>query len=280
MHLFLGVDGGGTGCRAAIADDAGRILGRSAGGPANIASDRAGAADNILSVASAALAASGSQASLSDLAAGLGLAGANSAGAVAWLAQRLPFARLRVETDAVAAARGALGGKDGVVAAIGTGSVFAAQTGGHVREIGGKGLALGDEGSGAWLGRALLSRCLRALDGYPDTPMSPLLAQVLADLGGQAGVLAFAVRATPADFATLSPRVTGSDDPAAEALLAAGTTAVEEALQLLSGNGPRRAVFLGGLGAVYAARLAPRWLSCEPVGTALDGALILAREAV
>jgi len=60
----------------------------------------------------------------------------------------LPFARIRIETDAVAAAKGALRDEDGIVAALGTGSVFAAQRGGEVRQIGGWGLVLGDEGSG------------------------------------------------------------------------------------------------------------------------------------
>ena len=36
MTLFLAVDGGGTGCRAALADAQGRILGQGAAGPANI----------------------------------------------------------------------------------------------------------------------------------------------------------------------------------------------------------------------------------------------------
>ena len=34
--LFLGVDGGGTQCRARLADRAGRILGEGVAGPANL----------------------------------------------------------------------------------------------------------------------------------------------------------------------------------------------------------------------------------------------------
>ena len=36
MSLFLGIDGGGTGCRAVLADAQGRQLGLGAAGPANI----------------------------------------------------------------------------------------------------------------------------------------------------------------------------------------------------------------------------------------------------
>ena len=34
MPLFLGIDGGGTGCRAVVADATGRVLGTGAAGPA------------------------------------------------------------------------------------------------------------------------------------------------------------------------------------------------------------------------------------------------------
>ena len=47
MQLILGVDGGGTGCRAAVADLSGHVLGRGEAGAANIASEPDGAAGNI-----------------------------------------------------------------------------------------------------------------------------------------------------------------------------------------------------------------------------------------
>ncbi|HOZ35100.1 MAG TPA: BadF/BadG/BcrA/BcrD ATPase family protein, partial [Tabrizicola sp.] len=164
MALFLGIDGGGTGCRAAVADASGRILGTGVAGPANLTSDPAGTRANILAATRAALAAAvgpdAGEAELTRLVAGLGLAGANTTGA----SLDLPFAKLRLETDAVTAVKGALWGGDGIVAAIGTGSVFASQRNGVIRQVGGWGLVLGDEGSGAWLGRSLLARALRAVD--------------------------------------------------------------------------------------------------------------------
>ena len=87
MQLFLGIDGGGTGCRAAVANAAGAILGRGVAGPANIASDPEGAAANILAAMEGALAEAGGG---EIAAAGLGLAGANAAGAT----ERLRAARL------------------------------------------------------------------------------------------------------------------------------------------------------------------------------------------
>lgn len=274
MQLFLGIDGGGTGCRAAVADAAGRVLGRGAAGPANIASDPAGAAANILKAADQALVAAGGG---TIAAAGLGLAGANAAGAAEQLRSVLPFARVSVVTDGITAVKGALGAGDGVVAALGTGSVFAVQRAGTIRQIGGRGLVLGDEASGAWIGRALLSAALRAVDGFQ--PVTPLLSAILQEQGGADGVVAFSLRARPVDFAALAPRVVDSDDPAARAILTRAEADVTEAITLLRGTQSLPVVFLGGLGTVFATRMADRFPIQAALGTALDGALLLAREA-
>jgi glucosamine kinase len=279
VALFLGIDGGGTGCRAAVANEAGRVLGRGAAGPANIASDPEGARRNILAAAEVALAEAGIPSDrLPTLHAGLGLAGANAGGAVERLLEGLPFAAARIETDAVAAVKGALGPKDGVVAALGTGSVFGVQRGGVVRQIGGWGLVLGDEGSGAWIGRALCAATVRAVDGFH--PMTPLLAAVIEERGGTLGLTAFSLVAKPVDFAALAPRVVGSSEPAAQAILERAASDVAAAVDLLQAGSALPVVFLGGLGPTFAARMGGRWPLREAAGTALDGALWLAREAV
>lgn len=274
MQLFLGVDGGGTGCRAAVADAAGHVLGRGEAGPANIASDPAGAAANILLAAERALAAAGGG---EVLAAGLGLAGANAAGAAERLRDALPFSRVAVVTDGITAVKGALGRADGVVAALGTGSVFAVQRTGSIRQIGGRGLVLGDEASGAWIGRSVLAAALRAVDGF--TAQTPLLETLVAEMGGPDGVVAFSLRARPADFAALAPRVAESGDPAATEIMARAEADVAEAVDLLRGVDDLPVVFLGGLGTVFAMRMAGRYPIRDAMGTALDGALMLAREA-
>lgn len=280
MALFLGIDGGGTGCRAAVADASGRILGHGSAGPANIASDVEAASRSILAAAGQAMAiAVGAGAVARELPhvhAGLGLAGANLAGAVDRLREALPFARLRVETDAVASAKGALGEGDGIVAAVGTGSVFAKQESGVIRQIGGWGFVLGDEGSGAVLGRAVLAMALRAADGL--TTMTPLLADLIAENGSEAAVVRFAQGARPADFAAIAPRLIATDDPAALAIMAAAAADVAAYVDHLQSGGDLPVVFIGGLGETYAKRLAGRWEILPPRGTALDGALILARE--
>lgn len=281
MALFLGIDGGGTGCRAAVADATGHILGIGHAGPANIASDLEAARINILAATTEALTAAlgGGSAprALPTLSAGLGLAGANAAGMSDRLRASLPFARLRVETDAIVAVRGALRDHDGIVAALGTGSVFARQIGGTIRQIGGWGLVLGDEGSGARLGRSLLAAALGAVDGF--RPMTPFLRQTLDDHGGPEGVIAFSLSARPVDFAVLAPGILASDDPVATSLLAEATADVATSIQVLQPEGTTLPVtFIGGLGPTYADRLEARWPIALALGTALDGALLLARE--
>lgn len=273
MELFLGVDGGGTGCRAAVADLSGHVLGRGEAGGANIASDPDGAAANIRRAASSALHKAG--ASNPDIhRAVLGLAGANRPGAPERLAKALPYAGLLIVTDAITAARGALGEADGILAAIGTGSVFAVQRAGQIRQFGGYGLTLGDEGSGAWLGRALLARSLRAHDGI--LPMTALLAETLDRMGGPEALVDFAFRAAPADFAALAPAITASADPAALAVLAAAEAEVLQTLDALQAGNDCPVTFLGGLGPHYATRFQGRWPIRPAQGSALDGALHLA----
>ncbi|WP_407048700.1 BadF/BadG/BcrA/BcrD ATPase family protein [Methyloraptor flagellatus] len=78
--LFLGVDGGGTRCRARLRDRAGRRLGEAEGGLANIYQDFDRALDSIATTAAAAIAAAGlPPEAIGRCRAGLGLAGVTDA---------------------------------------------------------------------------------------------------------------------------------------------------------------------------------------------------------
>ena len=276
--LILGVDGGGSGCRAAVADGAGRVLGRGEAGPANIHSDPEGGHDAILAAALEAARAAG--VAPGRLCAVLGLAGANMPQAVARLAPALPFARARILSDAQTATRGAIGTGEGIVAAMGTGSVFAVQAGGRFAQFGGRGWILGDEGGGAPLGRAALAEALRAEDGFAQP--SPFLSELVAEQGGAAGVIGFAAGARAPDFAALAPRLVAAadaGDAGAGRVLGRAADRVGAILASLQGRfGALPVVFLGGLGPAYAARLSGRFAIRPAQGGALDGALALARE--
>jgi glucosamine kinase len=274
MVLYLGLDGGGTGCRAAIADDQGHILGRGDGGPANINSDPQGATVSILAAATAAMVQANARPT--DLVAVLGLAGGGLAQPAAAMQNRLPFARSLVVNDAVTAARGALGRSNGILVAMGTGSVLAVQRNGKLRQYGGRGFLMGDEGSGAVLGRTLLSLAMRAGDGF--APDSPLLVQIRDEFSGHDGIIAFGNTASPAEFAALAPRIVVSDDPQAQRIMQDAVTQISDAIRVLQAGQSLPVVCLGGLGDIYAARLAQDWDVQPAKGTSVDGALAMARD--
>ena len=276
MTYFLGIDGGGSGCRAAIVAADGLCLGTAQGGPANVATDINETVSNILQVTSASLAAAGLSMEIGALAACIGLAGANAAGIEGQLRSQLPFRNFRLVTDAETTAKGALGQKDGLVAAIGTGSVFVVQQDGRQRTFGGWGFALGDEGSGARMGQALLSRTVQSVDGRRDC--GELFQTVLKEFGGAEGVVAYAAKARPADFAALVPRVLSSSDTQAVAIRNEFVSEVAEMIAFLQPDPPLPVVFSGGLGPFYAQLLADRWNVIPACGSALDGAVLMARE--
>ncbi|TNB86037.1 BadF/BadG/BcrA/BcrD ATPase family protein, partial [Paracoccus marcusii] len=210
-----------------------------------------------------------------DLTAVLGLAGGGMQDAARAMQARLPFARSLVVNDAVTAARGALGADDGILVAVGTGSVLAVQRGGQLRQIGGRGFLMGDEGSGAVLGRTLLARAMRAGDGLvPDTP---LLSALRDEFGGIEGIIAFGTGAAPARFAELAPRLVASDDPAARAILDQAVAQIGDAVRVLQDGDRLPVVCTGGLGPFYAAALAADWPVVPARGTGVDGALDMAR---
>ncbi len=80
------------------------------------------------------------------------------------------------------------------------------------------------------------------------------------------------------DFAALAPQVVESDDPAAVVVMNEAVADVGAAVTVLQGEDGLPVVFLGGLGTVFADRLAKRFVIQAALGTALDGALLLARE--
>jgi glucosamine kinase len=66
---------------------------------------------------------------------------------------------------------------------------------------------IGDEGSGAWLGRKALQVMAAAHDGRePETALTGALLTAL-ELDDVAAIIRWASSATPADFATLAPAV-------------------------------------------------------------------------
>lgn len=283
MSYILAVDGGGTQCRAAIAALDGTILGRATAGSANMATDSQGAMANVVEAARAALAAGGiADTPLSSVHAYLGLAGANVEADHSQLVAGLPFRDTRIVEDSVIAVRGALGPEDGVMAVLGTGSVYAGRRDGRMLRAGGWGFVVGDQGSGARIGRALLEQTLLAHDGV--VASSELTQAVMREYGGDPNrIVAFGQTARPAGFARYAPLVFESadrGDAVAMSVVASAVADVNAALGAIVWDGCRRLCLTGGLAENYQHRLAERFRHMlQPArGNALTGAVELAVE--
>ncbi|MDX2815632.1 BadF/BadG/BcrA/BcrD ATPase family protein [Streptomyces sp. PA03-5A] len=212
------------------------------------------------------------------------------------LLQDLPADEVAVTSDAVTAHAGALGGRTGVVLAIGTGSVAIGigEDGSYAR-VEGWGPWLGDEGSGAWIGVTGLRAALRAHDGRgPDTALLAAATRRFGDPDALPAALAAGGNParTAASFAPDVSHAAASGDAVAgvivrdaatalgEAVLAAAARITGEVLPVtvtggLTGLGeplmaPLRAMLEGS-----APPLSPR----PPLGDPLDGARLLARDA-
>ena len=79
--------------------------------------------------------------------------------------QRTVLNDILVTSDAEIALEGALGGNDGIMIIVGTGSIALGKHKNKLYRCGGWGIELDDEGSGAWIGREGLTAVVRALDG-------------------------------------------------------------------------------------------------------------------
>lgn len=274
-HL-VAVDGGGSGCRVVLADLDGRVLARAQGGPANVSSDFDGALRNLRGALTEVLAV----VDPCGVVAHMGLAGVLSANIGDAVAQDFGFARCSVGDDRETSLIGALGARDGVLLALGTGSIMAGRFGGAVRFVSGWGLQVSDQASGAWLGRAVLERVLLCHDGM--FAHSALSLAVLEDMGGASGIVRFAGAARAAEYAALAHRVVAATgDATADAVMGAGAGFIEQALAVLDPGGMGVICLTGGVGPHYAAWLSPgaRDRLTAPHGSALDGALTLARRA-
>jgi glucosamine kinase len=282
-QFYIGIDGGGTGCRARIEDADGRVLGQGAAGPAatRIGADRLMQAVRTASAA-AAIDAGLLPTALAHATAGVGLAGIDRKGArEALLSSPHPFRTVVYASDANVACLGAHSGRDGGIVILGTGSIGFARVNGRELSIGGYGFPISDEGSGADLGLQAVRLALRTHDGRARP--SPFLLEVMRRLGPDAATLvAWAELATATEYASLAPATLSyaeAGDPFAEEIVAEGARHVGVLIRSLVEFGAPRISLLGGL----ASRLV-QWLSPEvlpflspPEGDAVAGAVLLAR---
>lgn len=283
--LLLGVDGGGSSCRARLCTISGATLGEGNGGPANI---RLGVQQSFVSVLQATTqcmrAAGLPPRELERVVACLALAGASEPSHLeAARRHDHPFRAAVFVTDAQAACIGAHGEEDGGIIVIGTGTIGWADLNGRQYRVGGWGWPVSDEGSGAWLGCEALRRTLWAHDGR--LPWTPLLRSLLARFQSDPhGIVRWMTGALPNEFASFAPEIVAhaaGGDPAAVELLQLASTHIDALARRLLALGAKQLSLVGGLAASIEPWLpdATRSHLVAPRGDAVAGALHLARNA-
>lgn len=283
--LLLGVDGGGTSCRARLRALSGEVLGEAATGPANLRLGLEQSFSAVLNAATQTLDQAGiSSQHLTRVVACLALAGASEPTCLAAARDYPhPFRKAVFITDAHAACLGAHGPRDGGVVVAGTGTVGWAVVRGQTHRVGGWGLPISDEGSGAWLGCEVLRRVLWALDGR--LAWTGLLRALAAEFGNDPHyIVRWADTASPRDFGSLAPRVfdyAARGDAAAVELTELAARHVDRLAARLVEIGALRLALVGGCAPSLQNFLAETTKShlVEPSGDALEGALQVAHSA-
>jgi len=164
--LVAGIDGGQSSTVAAIGDETGRVLGRGSAGPADEigqGSESTRLRDALRGALDAARRAASLPESARFDAIVAGISGYD--GRVYGRAPELPSDRIVLLHDTPIAHAGALGGRAGVIAIAGTGSVvYGRDDRGGSCTLGGWGYLFGDEGSAFGIARDSLAMLMRAQD--------------------------------------------------------------------------------------------------------------------
>jgi glucosamine kinase len=278
---FIGVDGGATRCRARLRGPYGAALAEAVGAAANIHVDFAAAVE----VMRGLIVEVRNEAGLggdknSRIAIGFGLAGLNDAGDAAKVCAAFPgYALVRAANDATTACIGAHAGADGGLVIAGTGSAAIARIAGTETIIGGRGFALGDDGSGALIGLAAMRAATRAYDRL--APASALTSEILGAFDGDiVAMVRWARTASPGDYGAFAPRVfqhAAKGDPIALAIVASAAAAIAALARGAVGLGAQRVALVGGVGDALRPYLEPEIaeLLTRPLYDATDGAILL-----
>jgi glucosamine kinase len=283
--MYLGIDAGGTHCRARLTDHSGAVIGQGVSGPANVNIGIANVFSAIQDAYQQAIAEAklGAQ-DIAAIRAGIGVAGLGREGAKQDLqAQAFPFRSTRIHNDAFIANMGAHTGRDGGIVIVGTGSIAIGRVKDKDVRAGGYGFPVSDEGSGAYIGLQAIRITLRTSDGR--ISHSELTQHLFEKYNNQTHeIVRWMDQATAADYAALAPIVlqaAESGDRHGRLITRHSANHIDSMVRSLFNAGVPRCALLGGLAASIEPWLAPdiRAEIIKPEGDALDGALLLARQA-
>ena len=232
----MGIDGGGTRTRVALADEAGRESARAEGPPTLIdPADPKATIGVIVDLCRRVAAKGGADLPVAGLWAGIAGAGTEPTRGIVETALREAglSSRTSVGADAEAIFHDAFPSGPGILLISGTGSIALARGGDGSRvRVGGWGAHLGDQGSGYRIGMAALRALARGEDGRgAPTMLRDRVLEVL-EVPGPTDLIKWTATARKADVAALVPLIC----EVAEAGDQAATTVIEKAVEELVGH--------------------------------------------
>lgn len=284
LLFAIGIDGGGTGTRAVLADRHGRELAQGRGGPSGLGLGIERAWASIGAACADAFTRAGFAFDWTQCALGCGLAGVNNAAWLAAFRAQAPLDALAIESDAYTTVVGAHGGAPGLIVALGTGSIAAAlDAAGDCRIAGGFGFPSGDEASGAWLGLRALAYAQQALDGR--APRDAFAGALLAETGARDrdALVQWSCDANQTIYARLAPIVLAHrTHPYAAALIAQAGDEIGKMIDALDPQQALPVALCGGLADALAPAVPARHASRlrVPLDDSAHGALRLALQAL
>lgn len=281
-HLYVGIDGGGTSCRARIRNARGELLGEAKSGSANILLGINVAMDSIITAITQAAAQSKlSESDFSAMHVGLALAGAEQKSA--WhnfMQLPHPFASLTLNTDAYGACLGAHKGENGAIMIAGTGSCGIYIQDGQQHVVGGREFPISDQGGGAIMGLRLIQYTLLASDEIK--PATALTEHVLAHFNHDIdSIVDWSKTARPCDYGQFSPAIFSfalQGDELAIEMLQQTAADIEMFLTALNKRGATKIALMGSIGERIVEWLSPsiRQYLVQPQFDAIEGGIMMA----
>ena len=262
QSLYIGIDGGGTKCRARIMTADRQVLGTGVGGPANPFHGVQQAMDSIRTATELAAQEAGlSPAEVGQLVAGVGLAGVNVPSLFTIMNNwQHPFKSMYLTTDLHIACLGAHNRDEGAVMIAGTGSCGYSFVNDRALFLGGHGFPIGDKGSGAWLGLEAIKAILLASDNLgPYTSLSDSVGEFLQAKGVM--IVDKMCGAKSSEYAKLAIFVVDAadaGDAVAVQIVKDGAAYMSNVARKLWATNPGRMSIIGGL----APRLIP-WMDAD-----------------
>ena len=209
MAIYLGIDGGGTKTTCVVADED-DVLGTATSAGSNVTRLGETRVREALHIAVRDACAAAKIDPANVVSACVGLSGAGRPEvreAVTRMMREVLQAHVEVVTDLETTLEAAFGDGPGVITIAGTGSIaYGRDAAGQTARAGGWGLAISDEGSGQWIGRAAVSAVLGATDtGEDPALLKPILE--LWKLTTLDELVRHANASPPPDFSSLVPLV-------------------------------------------------------------------------